>query len=205
MIGPLTNLLQNFFIAQLIMSSALTLLVGLPMIVGKAFLYTDFARVAITIFQLAFKGAQVITGPVPEIAWEIGRDVVLIPLKGSLRALRTIVTRELGLAEVRLPVDPATLAWLVSITGDFAVGFKGYFVTIFRHVLHAHEAFRLRCADIAGSDSLGARITSIIAGYGFTLLLLLAIAASADDHSGMLSEIMARRLRIYSLFVKVSI
>lgn len=204
MIGPLTNLLQNFFIAQLIMSSALTLLVGLPMIVGKAVLYTDFVRVAITIVQLAVKGAQVITGPIPQIAWEIAHDVVLVPLNGSFRALYSIVTRELGLAELRSPVDAATTACLRNMLADFAAGFKGYFISIFRHVAHAHEIYRLGCTNIASSDTLSARISSIFAGYGFTLLLLLAIAASADDHSGMLSESMTRRLRVYALFVKLS-
>jgi hypothetical protein len=198
-------------LAVIIMGAALSLLVGMPMVIGKVLLCTDIIHPLARLATMTFRGVKTITDPVVDIAWEILREVLLIPGLASIRALESIAARKLGLATTSLgssytststvdAVVPASVkpsfstmsAWLASLPylgGLFAQLSSRSVITLVLDKLEmiGHTAYTLHARSreislvIAKSGGLADRAWSLVLAYAVGLVLAGLIALLAED------------------------
>jgi hypothetical protein len=197
-------------LAVIIMGAALSLLVGMPMVIGKVLLCTDIIHPLASLATMTFRGIKTITDPVVDIAWEILREVLLIPGLASIRALESIAARKLGLATTSgsshtstSTVDaavPASLkpsistisSWLASLPylGDLSAQLSGRSAidpVLDTLEMIGHTAYTLHARSreislvIAKSGKLGDRAWSLVLAYAVGLVLAGLIALLAED------------------------
>lgn len=79
LIGPWHNLLQNVLFAVVIMGAGLTMLVGVPMIIGKLTLSVDPLVTGSSFIRAVFRLVRKVTDPIVDTCFEILHDVAPFP------------------------------------------------------------------------------------------------------------------------------
>ncbi|ORY29145.1 hypothetical protein BCR39DRAFT_532887 [Naematelia encephala] len=206
-VGPWANLIQNLMICIVIGSAATTLLVGIPLMIGKTLLAADFVRSFLYTGRLVIKGTRVVTDPLIDISTEILRDVVVRPALSSFHALEAIVADKLGLQGVlssRISHLDASIFSLFAApfqSGDNHGGSKSIDILalIGNRTYRAYQRYRSFGMTAAFSTNLASRLWCLAVGYvGFiTTFGSITLLGELDGAEGELGRSIA--------FIKVAI
>ncbi|KAK4684277.1 E3 ubiquitin-protein ligase MARCH6, partial [Tremellales sp. Uapishka_1] len=199
LVGPLHGLLQNIMFAMVVMSAASTLLIGLPINIGKGYLAVDLIRTGLGISKLLLRGIRSLTDPIVDILWEIIKDVIVLPSMSSLKALDRIISLKFGLSTSppSLPSFNIASAGNTSRLGD-VLALVGKWCYDF------HFYTRGVSLRIALSHKVGDRIWCLIAGYAVTFGCISLIAIAGENNLGKLAVKVQGALKQYAVFFKLA-
>ena len=173
--------------AIIIMGAALTILVGIPIIVGKIWLTLNMAQTTYKGARTLLRLVRLFADPVINICVEIVRDVVLSPMLSSFRALERIAATKL-----HLPVSTSS----IQLSGKLNATLTRFGI--------AYEAQRQVSARIAGSSSIPDRVWCMVVGYAVVIFMVVVIAVAGEANLGRLSTGVADQLQQNSKFLKLA-
>lgn len=158
----------------------MSILVGIPMWIGRLFLSIDYWHAATYSALLVVKGARLVFDPVVRVVYDILAQVVVMPAISSIMALEKIVADSAGLGDTSLPkVD-----WIPSlppiIREQAAPKLGDAFAMIGsstrQYAINAYEAHGIWSAKILSTDTLSHRLWTMGCGYGVIFSVLIFIA-----------------------------
>lgn len=186
------------------MGAALTVLVGIPIIVGKIFLAFDLIRSFAFASHLVLRGIRSVTDPVIDVLVEIGKDVILLPTLTSLKAAEAIVATKLSLQQQSSLPDFQLFPQLLRSGEGGAIQLGEYFVTIGNQSFNAYEAYRAFSGKIAMSDRIADRIWCMLTGYAVGAFIILVIAIAGRAGLGRISTAVAAQVKQHGTFLKLA-
>lgn len=220
LIGPLSNLLQNFFFGLVISGAAQLLLIGIPIWLGRVMISLDLLHSFAYTIELVLRGIRLIIEPIKDITLEIGKEVILLPVLSSLKAFDRIVTASIGIepisslfAEMRSGLSPKTdstvMAVAVHKTGDVFAMIGRYSLKLFHLFASSKvtdQATGMDSTMVTKGSKLGTelsdRLLHMLVGY-LTAGTSLAVAAIAAE-AGVIFLHTKDALVQQVLFIKVS-
>lgn len=204
LIGPIQNLFQNVAFGIIIMSASMALLVGIPMWVGKLFLAIDFVHSITYTFDLVIRGSRLVLDPVTDVVWEILKEVVLLPLWSSFKALETILATKIGLGSA--PISPsfgtsgdASRMSTIKVLDKPA----DFFAAIGQYTYNTYAAHRSAAKALGSSTSISGRLWTMLVGYGVIAVSLGLVAIAGEANIGRVSLSVSETIKQHALFVKV--
>ncbi|WWD21007.1 hypothetical protein CI109_105488 [Kwoniella shandongensis] len=220
LIGPIHGLFQNVLFGVIVMGAAISVLVGLPMIIGKLFLSIDFVRSTLSIGRRTLHLVRKVTDPIVDVFWEIVKEVLILPLLSSFRAAERIIARKVGLG--RQPLPPARTNLFSKLTGllttsppanvTLETSKSQIVMTKVADVLAlvgqvAFDSYEVSLAfqhKIATSDRSQDRIWCMLSGYGVAGGVVALIALAGDAGFGSIPAEWARTLKQHGMFLKLA-
>lgn len=151
----------------------MSILVGIPIWIGRLFLSIDYWHAATYSTVLVIKGTRLIFDPVVRVIYDILAQVVVMPALSSIKALEKIVADTAGLGHTSLPkvtwipaIPPVIREKAASRAGDV---FALIGSTTLDRVTQAYAAHGTWSAKILSTDSLSHRLWTM--GYGYAVVL----------------------------------
>jgi E3 ubiquitin-protein ligase MARCH6 len=200
------------------MGASTTILIGVPMILGKMALSLDWSRAALHTAGFILRWVRLVTDPVVDFAIEIVKDVIVLPLISSVDAFDKIVVGKL----VRAPVERTGQSLLFSMvvrvyqrveTLLFSADVPSSAPTpstvgnilagIGQYAYRVYEASRRLSLFVATSDRLRDRIISVFAGYGLCASAIAGIALVGEQTAGSLGSMVREAASQHMMFLKV--
>lgn len=186
------------------MGASLTVLVGIPIIVGKVFLTLDLVRSLVYTSHLILRGARTVTDPVVDILVEIAKDVVVLPTISSLRTVESIAAGQLGLDGWSHSAGFGLLSRLLASNEPAGTQLADFLALIGSKSFDTYQAYRTVCAQIAASDRMSDRVWCMCTGYaiGAPFIVIYAIAGQAGH--GRVSAAVAAQVKQHTTFLKLA-
>ncbi|WWC91366.1 uncharacterized protein L201_006309 [Kwoniella dendrophila CBS 6074] len=220
LMGPLHGLFQNVLFGVIIMSAAISIFIGLPLLIGKLFLSTDMIRTSLTIARRTLYLIRKVTDPVVDIVFEILKEVVILPFLAAVRGAETIIARKLGLDDRSVQGDMLTkLTSILSLSSSTSstsipiedITDKGKHVALLgdglawvgQHAFDAYSAYVQGKRRISISDSVSGRMITVLSGYG-TAAGIVGLIALPGDHGGAISRELSKIVRDHAMFLKLA-
>jgi len=163
-----------------IVGASMSILVGIPIWIGRLFLSVNYWHAATYSALLVIKGARLVFDPVLRVIYDILAQVVVMPALSSIMALEKIVADSAGLGDASLPkVD-----WLPTIPPvireRFATTLGDVFAFIGKaaqeHAIKAYETHGVWSTRILTTNTLSHRLWTMGYGYAVIFALLMFIA-----------------------------
>lgn len=187
----------------------MSLLVGVPIWIGRIFLSMDFLKTAAYTSVLVIKGTRLIFDPLIRVMYDFSKEVVVLPALSSLKAFERIIADSAGLGDTSLSgVDwmPAHAAdWmpahvLSEKAGDF---FASIGSAVYTSASEAYDAHGIWAAKILASDKLGDRVWTMMYGYGMMAVAVLVVTINLAGYGSSTGRAMLTDLRAHTQFAKV--
>ena len=209
LIGPLNNLFQNLAFAITIMGAAVTLLIGIPLFIGKLILIVEVVKPLSFLVQTTAKGMRIITAPIADIVTEIMREVVFAPMLSSIQALERILARKLGLVGSRsssfrldlstkhIPMDRILTALdLETMSEIWQRGLQA--------LQSGYERGMERSVHLASSHRLADNVWCLLLGYATAGLAVSILAFLAEGRFGAVPRKAVEQFKQLSLLIKLA-
>jgi hypothetical protein len=191
-----------------IIGASMSILVGIPIWIGRLFLSINYWHAAKYSAVLVIKGTRLIFDPVVRVIYDILAQVVVMPALSSIKALEKIVADTAGLGDTSLPkvswipsVPPVIREKAATRAGDlFALIGK----TTLGYATEAYEAHGSWSAKILGTNSLSHRLWTMGYGYAVVLSVLGFIALDPAGFRGHQRDQFSGHVSESAQYVKVS-
>nr|XP_018259002.1 uncharacterized protein I303_08544 [Kwoniella dejecticola CBS 10117]OBR81160.1 hypothetical protein I303_08544 [Kwoniella dejecticola CBS 10117] len=222
LIGPLHGLFQNVLFGVIIMSAAISIFVGLPLLIGKLFLSTDMIRTALSTARRTLHLIRKVTDPVVDIVFEIVKEVVALPVISSVRAVETILARKLGLSDStpsgQTDILTKIAAFLSFTTSSSTAGepvasdaSQGRYIGLIGDALawlgqHAYDTYTCYVAAkrrVSIGNTVSNRMTTVLSGYGVAAAIVGMIALPGEN-GGSISKELSKIVTDHAMFLKAS-
>jgi E3 ubiquitin-protein ligase MARCH6 len=185
------------------MGASLTVLVGMPIIIGKVFLALDLVRSFLYTSHLVLRGARSVTDPVVDVLVDITKDVILLPMMSVLNATDTSGLGRFGL-------DRSSYA----IGGHLSDALRGneqggtrpgdLLALVSNHTFDSYQAYRALCVQVAKSDRMSDRVWCMVTGYLVCAFFILIVALAGQAGLGRISAGVAAQVKQHTTFAKLS-
>nr|XP_019047804.1 hypothetical protein I302_04422 [Kwoniella bestiolae CBS 10118]OCF26734.1 hypothetical protein I302_04422 [Kwoniella bestiolae CBS 10118] len=218
LIGPLHGLFQNVLFGVIIMSAAISIFIGLPLLIGKLFLSTDIIRLILSTAGRTLYLIRKVTDPIVDIIFEIVKEVVAIPLFASIRAAETILARKLGIDDggsrrdvlskvfALLPLgstSSSTPAANVEVKGKY-IGLTGDGLAwLGQHAYDFYAAYVAAKRRISISNSVSHRLVTVFSGYGVATAIV-GLIALPGENGGTISKELKKIVKDHAMFLKLA-
>lgn len=183
----------------------MSLLVGVPIWIGRVFLSIDYLKTATYTAVLVIKGIRVIFDPLARVIRDFAKEVVLIPALSSLRAFERIVAEALGLSDTSIsntdwiPSD-STREKAMTQAGDIFASIGDITYTTFAEILSFRDE---QAGKILVSHSFKARIWTMVYGYSLIISALVILALNPAGFRSRVGDAFAAEIRGHAQFAKV--
>jgi E3 ubiquitin-protein ligase MARCH6 len=172
------------------MGATLSTLVGTPIIIGKIFLTLKLAKSAIRFVRFCTRLARLVTDPVVDVCVEILKEVVLLPMFSSFRALEKIAADKLHLP----PSQPTHDGRLSKALSDLKS--KGIVL---------YETQHAASVRLATSGTVVDRMWCMTVGYVVTIGTICLIAFAGEANLGRLSSGVVDQMKQHGKFLKLAL
>lgn len=192
----------------MIMGAGLTLLIGGPMWIGRVCLAVDYFKSSVYFSTLVIKGSRLVLDPALRVAYDIAKEVVVVPALHSLGAFEKIVADSAGLQGTSLPsagwLDPlvtsSTRAAALDKLGDFFAVIGRVSVEQMEALHHSNREWSMR---ILASETLSSRMTTVAVGYGVVVGAMTLAALNPAGSSTNVGQAIFESIKNQSQFIKV--
>ena len=172
------------------MGATLTTLIGTPIIVGKAFLTFKFVETAIAFLRFCTRIARLVTDPVVDICVEILKDVVLLPMFSSFRALENIAAKKLSLPHATAASDGR---------------FSHALADLGSRIVILYDKQHVASVRLAASQTVIDRTWCMAVGYAVAISTVCLIAFAGEANLGRLSSGVVDQMRQHGKFLKLAL
>jgi hypothetical protein len=186
----------------------MSILVGIPIWIGRLFLSIDYWHAATYSTVLVVKGARLVFDPVVRVIYDILAQVVVMPALSSLKALEKIVADSIGLGNTSLPkvdwipaIPPVIRDTAAPKLGDL-FAFIGQ--TTRTYAVDAYQAHGAWSAKIMSTNSLSHRLWTMGYGYAVILSVLLFIVLNPAGFGRQPNGQLSTHVSESAQYVKVS-
>jgi hypothetical protein len=207
LIGPIQNLAQNVCFGFILVGASMSILVGIPIWVGRVFLSIDYWHSATYSTTLVIKGIRLIFDPVFRVIYDILTQVVFLPALASVKALEKIVADSAGLGDATFPradwlpsIPAAIRETATSRTGDF---FASIGQTTHDYVTRAYHMHGAWSAKLLVTGTLSDRVWTMVYGYGVILAGLVFLALNPAGFRGQVGSSLSAEILNHAQFAKV--
>jgi hypothetical protein len=160
----------------------MSILVGIPIWIGRLFLSINYWHAATYSALLVIKGARLVFDPVVRVIYDILAQVVVMPALSSIMALEKIVADSAGLGDTSLPkvdwipsIPPVIREKALPKLGDvFALIGKA----TQEHASKAYESHGIWSTKILSTNTLSHRLWTM--GYGYAVIFSFLIFIALD-------------------------
>lgn len=223
-IGPLTGLLHNHVFVSIAMACTLTLLIGLPIVVGKLVLSTDMVRSGGDLSLMLIRTTGLLFGLTVDLGVLILREVFALPRLLIKPALTWLTTRlnlpalefnatapnitstllQLSAASDRLLTADLTTE-LPPGVGTAANSVLSGFEVLGHYAYKLYKAWHLFAISVAASPDANDQIWCLAVGYVSITFTIIVIALADAAKLFELSDLFVERARNVQIFFKVSV
>ncbi|WWC73270.1 uncharacterized protein I206_107236 [Kwoniella pini CBS 10737] len=222
LMGPLHGLFQNVLFGVIIMSAAISIFVGLPLLIGKLFLSTDIIRTILSTARRTLHLIRKVTDPLVDIVFEIFKEVVALPVISSLRAVETILARKMGLGDPSSSNQRDILSRLFDIlslsassssptAGALTGQHQGRYAGLFGDALAwlGQTAYDTYAAYVAGKrkisigNTVSNRMFTVFSGYGVAAAIV-GLIALPGENGGSISKELSKIVKDHAMFLKLA-
>jgi hypothetical protein len=172
----------------IIIGSAMSILAGIPIWIGRIFLSIDYWHSAKYTSLLVIKGTRLIFDPLVRVIYDIMSQVVIGPVFSSIMALEKIVADSAGLGDTSLPkvnwmpvIPPVIRETATTKAGDLFAQIGQTTQTYASTIYEAHGSWS---AKILSSTTLADRLWTMVYGYGVILAVVTFIALNPAGFRG---------------------
>jgi hypothetical protein len=190
----------------MVIGASMSLLVGVPIWIGRVFLSIDYLKTATYTAVLVIKGIRVIFDPLARVIRDFAKEVVLIPALSSLRAFERIVAEALGLSDTSISntdwiPSESTREKAITQAGDIFASIGDITYTTIAEILSYRDEL---ASKILVSHSFKARIWTMVYGYSLIISALVILALNPAGFRSRVGDVFAAEIRGHAQFVKVS-
>ncbi|WVQ64153.1 uncharacterized protein L199_002314 [Kwoniella botswanensis] len=219
LIGPLHGLFQNVLFGVIIMSAAISIFIGLPLLIGKMFMSTDIIRTVLSTAGRTLYLIRKVTDPIVDIIFEIVKEVVALPMITSIRAAETILARKLGLSDGGARRDVLSkLTSIISLntsttTSSSAandeeqgrhIGLLGDGLAwVGQYAYDFYTAYVAAKRRISISHSVSHRLITVSSGYGVAAAIV-GLIALPGENGGTISKELKKIVKDHAMFLKLA-